>query len=352
MILGGRTVDLKWISWISLVPLSFVGLRSQQTAQDPFAILKPEIAINPDDQRTLDARDVVLKLLPAGDHELAVLAAGAINASSAKLAHEVNDIVTLKRSAAVPEIGRFSTPPALTDLAALTLDNDDVDAIQGCRPGDCALKLSPREITQLHQAANGTSAGASTDAINQEFRRIVLERVTAYLKHGLAGIPDYATGHAQIKLPTAFESLLQHSVFVREKAPQLAAYLAHYPDTPSPPAMTSSFLYWSKEKYAWKAIISVTHVTIVDPGRDDSSLELVVTSKEVFATRYTSGGLVLALLLRGDGRVPHYLVYINRAWVDGLHAFWRPFINHHLKSEARRVFTAARTRIETAKDGD
>lgn len=345
-------MDLKWISWISLVSLGFVGGLSRQAAHDPFAILKPEIAITSDDQRTLDARDVVLKVLPADDHELAVLAAGAINASSTKLTHEVNDIVTLKRSAAVPEIGRFSTPPVLADLTALTLDNDDVEAIQGCRPGDCALKLSPREINQLHQAVNGTSGGASTDAINQEFRRIVLERVTAYLERGLAGIPDYATGHSQIKLPSAFDALLQHSAFVREKAPRLGAYLAHYPDTPSPPAMTSSFLYWSKEKYAWKAIISVTHVTIVDPGGDGGSPELVVSSKEVFATRYTSGGLVLALLLRGDGRAPHYLVYINRAWVDALHSFWRPFINHHIKSEARRVFAAARTRIEAAKDGD
>jgi hypothetical protein len=346
-------VNLKWISWIALVPLSLVGgLRSQQVAPDPFAILKPEIAINPDDQQTLDAREVVLKVLPAEDHELAVLAAGALNASSTKLTDKINNIVALKRSAAVPEIGRFSSPPVLGDLAALTLDSDDVDAIHDCRSGDCPLKLSPREINELHDAANGKSGEASTEAINQEFRRIVLERVNAYLERGLAGIPDYATGHSQVKLPVAFATLLQHSAFVREKAPQLAAYLAHYPDTPSPTTMTSSFLYWSKEKYAWKSIISVTHVTIVNPGGDDRAPELVVTSKEVFATRYTSGGLVLALLLRGDGRAPHYLVYINRAWVDALHGFWRPFINHHIRSEARRVFAAARTRIEAARDGD
>jgi len=132
----------------------------------------------------------------------------------------------------------------------------------------------------------------------------------------------------------------------------LGTYLARYPDAPSPPAMTSSFFYWSKERYAWKSIISVTQVTIVNPGLDDGSPELVVTSKEVFATRYTSGGLVLALLLRGDGRAPHYLIYINRAWVDGLRAFWRPFINHHIRSEARRVFAAARTRIEAANGGN
>jgi len=281
-----------------------------------------------------------------------VLAAGALNATSTKLTDKINDIAMLKRSSSVPEIGRFSNPPALADLAALTLDDDDIDAINACRPGDCPLKLSEREIDALHQTANRASGGALTQAINQEFRHVVLERVTAYREHGLTAIPEYATGHSQVKLPSAFDLLLRHSAFVRDKAPQLGTYLARYPDAPSPPAMTSSFFYWSKERYAWKSIISVTQVTIVNPGLDDGSPELVVTSKEVFATRYTSGGLVLALLLRGDGRAPHYLIYINRAWVDGLRAFWRPFINHHIRSEARRVFAAARTRIEAANGGN
>lgn len=344
-------MHFRWIAGVSLVTLSLaVALRPQSTGADPFAILKPDIAINQDDRQKLDERDVVLKILPATDHELAVLAAGALNASSAKLAEKINDIARLKRSGSVPQIGRFSSPPALTDLDPLTLDDDDVDAINECSPGDCALKLSEREINELRRTTERVGGLTSAEATNREFRRIVLERVSAYLARGLAGIPEYATGHSQVGLPVVFDTLLQRSAVVRDKAPQLGTYLARYPAAAPPPGMTTSFLYWSKEKYAWKSIISVTHVTIVSPPPSDTSPELVVASREVFATRYTSGGLIVTLLLRGDGRAPHYLVYINRTWVDGLRALWRPFVNHRIRSQARRVFDAGRTRIEAGND--
>src|SRR4029078_2096223 len=96
---GVLDVHFRWIAGVSLVTLSLaVALRPQSTGADPFAILKPDIAINQDDRQKLDERDVVLKILPATDHELAVLAAGALNASSAKLAEKINDIARLKRS--------------------------------------------------------------------------------------------------------------------------------------------------------------------------------------------------------------------------------------------------------------
>ena len=346
-------MHLRWIAGVSLVPLSLAAaLRPQSAGVDPFAILKPDIAIEQDERQKLDARDVVLKILPAADRELAVLAAGALNASSTKLTEKINDIAALKRSPSVPQIGRFSNPPALADLDGLTLDDDDVDAIEECSPGDCGLKLSEREINELRRTTQGVARRASTEAINREFRRIVLERVTAYLDRGLAGIPEYATGSSQVGLPAVFDTLLQRSAVVRDKAPQLSTYLARYPAAASPPGMTTSFLYWSKEKYAWKSIISVTHVTIVSPPPSDTSPELVVTSREVFATRYTSGGLIVTLLLRGDGRAPHYLVYINRTWVDGLRGFWRPFVNHRIRSQARRIFDAGRARIEAGNDRD
>ena len=344
--------DLSRAGAVALALLGIVfAARPQSLAVDPFAVLKPDIDIGPEDRQKLDARGVVIKILPAKDHELAVLSAGALNTTSTELARKIDDIAGLKRSQLVPQIGRFSDPPSLADLQPLTLDDGDVNTIKECRPGDCGLKLSQPEIDALRRVFDRTSGSRPGDAINQEFRRIVLERVDAYLKRGLAGLPEYATGRNQVDLATAFAGLLQNSPFMQARAPQFAAYLARYPAASAPPATTSSFLYWSKETYAWKPIISVTHVTIVQPNRSDGFPELVMASREVFATRYTSGGLVLTLLLRGsDTGAPHYLVYVNRAWVDGLHAFWRPFVNHHIRSQGPRVFDATRARIEGSSD--
>jgi hypothetical protein len=313
-----------------------LGPRPRALDDDPFASLKPSIAITPTDRRQLDARQAIIKILPAADHELAVLAAGSLTVGASQIAQKINDIAVLKRNAFVPEIGRFSSPPKLTDLDSLTLDDVDQQAIGECRPGDCDLKLSSGEIDELHQAKD----------VVQVFRQIVLKRVHAYLERGLSGIPEYATGDAQVPLPTAFGALLKHAPVIQTQAPHTGTYLQGFPRVPAPSTATT-FLYWSKEKYAWKPIISVTHVTIVDLQQSGDTVELLVASKEVFATRYTSGALVLTCLLRGaDSRAPHYLVYLNRTWVDGLRAIWRPFVNFRVKSQARRLFEEARARLE------
>jgi RNA polymerase-interacting CarD/CdnL/TRCF family regulator len=37
---------------------------------------------------------------------------------------------------------------------------------------------------------------------------------------------------------------------------------------------------------------------------------------------------------------------VNRTWVDGVRALWRPFVEHRLKSQARKIFEEVRQRLE------
>jgi hypothetical protein len=313
---------------------------------DPFAILKPDVVIDAEERQALDGRKVVLKILPARQREVAVLAAGSVNATSAELSARVNDVVGLTRGPLIPQIGRFSNPPVLKDLDELTLDEVDLDAIKACRPGHCGLKLSDREIAEFHEAIRSADDASAASAIEHQFRYMMLSRVNAYLRQGLSGIGPYTTDHDEAGPGTAFATLVQHTPFLHLNAPELEAYLTRYPEAPLP-GRTTSFLYWSKQKYTWKPIINVTQVTIVDSRRTDDLPELLIASNDVFATRYTSGALVLTFLLRGtDARTPHYLVYLNRTWVDGLQGWWRPFLDHRIKSQAVKVFATARERIE------
>jgi hypothetical protein len=74
---------------------------------------------------------------------------------------------------------------------------------------------------------------------------------------------------------------------------------------------------------------------------------VLVVSRDVFSTRYTSGSFIVTMLLR-DTTSPslRYLVYVNRTWVDGVRALWRPFVEHRLKSQARKIFEEVRQRLE------
>ena len=86
----------------------------------------------------------------------------------------------------MPDVARFSTPPRLEDVAGLTLDDQDVNDIRKCRPGDCGLKLSGGEIARLQQHL-GRRDGRWH--VEEEFRRAVIDRARHYLAQGDSGRP-------------------------------------------------------------------------------------------------------------------------------------------------------------------
>jgi hypothetical protein len=300
---------------------------------DPFQFLEPTVQLTKEERHRLDERDVVLRILPAGGHELAFVAAGALDVGPEALVASVRDMPGLKRSSYVPQIGRFSPQPRLEDVRELTLDSADLDEIRRCRPGHCGLKLDPDEIERLRKASGSNDAAVSKSAIENEFRRIVVERASRYLARGDDdGRPE-------------FGALLQHSPYAQSKMPHLVTYLERYPEHRLPDC--ESFLYWSKETYAWKPMITVTHVSILRGNGEGGTPEVVVASRDVFATRYTSGSFIVTLLFRNpEPSSQRYLVYINRTWIDAVRALWRPFVEYRVKSQAKKIFAGTRERIE------
>jgi hypothetical protein len=305
---------------------------AQSQRPDPFHFLRPTIQFSAEDRRQLDDRGVVLRILPASGQELATMVAASLNIGPEAFIAKVRNIGALKKGPNVPQIEKFSTPPKIEDLQQLTLDDSDIDAIARCRPTRCALKLTATEIERLHRA-RGPDAANPDAGVQREFRQIVLERAKNYLAFGTQdGRPQFLT-------------LMSHSPFVAQ-APELASYLERYPAAPL--ARAESFLYWSKETYAWNPLISVTQVTIVRGNGEGPLPEVLVISRDIFATRYTGGSLVLTSLVR-DPDAPasrRYLVYVNRTWVDGVRALWRPLVEYRVKSQAKKVFSNVRDRLE------
>ena len=302
---------------------------------DPFQFLQPTIQLSADDKHQLDQRGIVLRILPASGHELATMVAASLNISPDAFVAKVRNMPALKKGPKVPQIEKFSASPGIEDLQQLTLDDSDVETIEECRPNRCSLKLNPDEIERLHRARAAGAAADSNARVQQEFRQIVLERAKNYLASGTLASKDQ------------FLTLMQHSPFVL-RMPQLVNYLEHYPSAQL--AGAESFLYWSKETYAWNPMISVTHLTILRNRGDGALPEVLVISRDIFATRYTGGSLVLAALVRAPNSPPaeRYVVYVNRTWVDGVRALWRPFVEYRVKVQAKKVFAGVRDRLERA----
>jgi hypothetical protein len=302
--------------------------------------------LNREERARLDTGATLVKVVPSGDREVAVLSATRVTFGGDRLVAWIRRIEDLKRGPYADAIGRFSDPPIAADVAALTLDDQDLDDIRRCRPGACGVKLSGAEIERLRRTA--ADAGAAwKGAVQEAFRDIVLSRAKAYRAEGSAALVPYHDKGTPMSPREEFERLIEHSGFLGQSLPALTRHLLEYPD--GPPAPVESFLYWAKERLGGRPVVSITHVSIARGATPGVPL-VVVAGKQLFANHYMTGSLGLTMLVGAADGGPAYLVYLNRSRVDLLGGLFgrlvRRIMEGRLRSEAGNAVEALRRRIE------
>ncbi len=340
---GGRHFA-RYLKHLSFLMIWFVHVALSQSSNDPFTFFRPSITISNSEHAQLDDGYAIARVLPTKGFEVAVLAATPVEVDGDRLLAWERRIEELKQSSYVLAIGRFSNPPRIEDLAGLELDSGDVSAIRSCRPRNCEIKLSSSEMEQL-QSAEAQAQGNRNAAIQHVFRHIVLNRVQHYVADG--HIPPSEDHHQQIQPASRFALLLDHMPFLRARLPQLVAYLRAYPLKTNPEV--ESFLYWSKEHFARKAVTTVTQVSMV--RNDGSGLpEILIVGRNIFSSHYIDASLSVTALMRGDANGKNYLVYINRTEVDVLHGAFGGIIRHSIQDHLKKTtetLTDLRRRLES-----
>jgi hypothetical protein len=315
----------------------------------PFEFLAPSVVVSDGDRARLDGDQVIARVLPGTDGQVAVFVATRLNAPPDALAAWMRAIAELKRSKFVLAIGRFSDPPRPADLESLTLDPVDLDSLRRCRPGDCDLKLPGRNIEALTAAIAAAGAGWR-DVAQREFRHLLVERVMEYRAAGLASLAPPADRKNPRRPDAALSAIVEQSPYL-QKLPDLLAWLKDYPNADS---AVESFFYWSKEEYGGgKAVISITHVGIVRRDADHRLPAIIVAGKQIFATHYLEGGLGLTMVLRDGTNGTPYLAYVNRSQVDLLRGFFGRFVRsaleNRIEDQAPAIVRGLRARLESGE---
>lgn len=313
-------------------------------ATDPFSLLAPAITLSTADRRALERGAIVMRTLKSDDSQVGVFATTRINVPPETLIAHARAIEDLKRSSFVTGIKRFSNPPRLTDLDELVLTARDVAAAARCRVGDCSFKLSAPEI-ELLRSLSAPGPADRDDAIQRAFRQVVLARVNAYLARGLSGVPAIANRPAPLYLDRAFKVILAATPPLSE-ARGATDWLRDFPAAAAP---FESFLYWSQENYgAGKPVVAVTHVGLIAPAMPGDPA--IVLGKQIFATRYMTGGLALTAITTDTDTGANHLVYLNRTGVDLLGGLFGPLkrsvLESRLKSELPDIIQKLRVRLE------
>jgi hypothetical protein len=260
---------------------------------------------------SVEAGKVVTRQLPVAD-KAEVAAFGAVRVDgdrSALLRQIAAEVGTRPKSGAVLEMGRFSRPPRLEDLAGLTLEESELAAVRECRPGNCGIKLARSAMERIHREVDGKTGDASARA-TQVLKQTLVDFTSAYMRGGTAEMTTYVDKEQPLDATAEFGKILTASPYLVEYAPELHHYAEAYPSASLTGARDE--FYWCKDKYAPKPTVSVFHVVIwSDPQRDFG----VVVSKRVYASHYFRAGVeMLAVVDAPGGGV--YLMDLYRARID------------------------------------
>jgi hypothetical protein len=316
---------------------------------DPLASFAPDGFLDAKKQADLSAGAAVVDVLPGRDGDVAVFGAAKIRVGSGRLAAWMRQIEELQRGSYVPIAGRFSDPPRLEDLDRLALDKRDLEDIKNCERGDCDLKLNGEEIDRLRRRI-AAAREQWEPAVQAEFRSIVLARANAYLARGNGGMPTYEDRDFPVSPATEFDSVAARMNGVALADPSVVDYLRRFPDDRRQDM--ESFLYWSKEELGGgKPIITITHLSMIPVLRDRT--EMIIASKQVFATHYLSASLSLTSVMAPVRSGDRYLVYTRRSHVDLLQGFWggltRRIVESRIRADGPAVLDVIRRRLESGE---
>ena len=328
--------------------LSAAGIAPERGVAHPFAFLEPTVHVSAVERSSLDAGEVVARVLPSDDGQIAFFAAARLAAGPGALIEWTRAIDKLKSGPMVLAVGRFSDTIADDDLDALSLEKGEIDALQRCRGTSCDFKLAASEIAQMQEALR--VAGANwREAAQREFRRILIARVRLHRDRGLLALPPYADHGGRMSVGEAFSAMTARSPFLTQAVPDVINALVTPQRLPVP--APDAFYYWSRERFGkGKTVGTITYVRLLRSG--NTSPQAMTVSTQLYASHYIDGALSVTAVAC-EARTSCYLTYLNRTRVDLLGGLFgglrRALIEGRIESDGPALLRDVRRRLESGR---
>ena len=269
---------------------------SAQVKTDAERLLAERFGFTP--AEIAQARDgkAVAKMLPSADSaDVGVLAAVRIGANADRLLLWLKDITSFRKAAELGLSRRLSSPPRISDFAALSLDAGELSELRTCRPGNCELQLGDRALQRFQSEVDWSAADAARKA-NLVTRQLMLNLAETYIAGGDEALGAYHNEKTPRAAADEFRLVLGRSTALYDLTPALANYLWRFPDAALPDS--EQLLYWAKGGAGPDSSMTLHQlVTYHEPGG-----AALVVDKQLFASRYTNAALtVISLVPTADG---------------------------------------------------
>ena len=261
--------------------------------------------------------------------EVAISGAVHIRAPQARILDRYRDVSLLTKSEMVMQVGRFGATARPGDLRDLVFEQYDLDSLRECEPGDCAVRL-PASAMGRFEGIDWRAPEWRTQAASL-WRQILAEYAADYRTRGDSALAEYHNKAEPLRLQEQFAILYKASAIVTPFAPEILRYLQGYPRQTA--AGAEDILYWSKENFGVRPVLSITHLTIHAPP-PGATATAVVGRKQIYATHYFDAALGITLAV-DDGTGGAYMVVINRARTRSLASRLRGFVRGTVQGRSR-----------------
>ena len=267
----------------------------------------------PDRVAALQAGEAIVKTAADEKGEISIIGAVRIRTTKEHVQLYFDELLKFEDGVMVLRVGRFGDPPVLQDVARLELEPGDVEALRGCEPRDCDVKVGAG-IAELRAAIDWRAPDAVA-RVNAFVRQRLVDYVKAYREKGDAALVTYDDRSKPVSLAGQWHGLLANARYFHDYAPLLARYLEDYPRSTLEGA--HDFVQWTKIDQGMKPVVAVTHVVLYrDPARTD---RLTVALKQIYASHYFEGAFSLATIVQAgppEGPPVSYVVFANRTLTD------------------------------------
>jgi len=316
--------------------LSLFCLVTVAQAQPSADQILTDAGLSADDKKSvLGGQFVNVSVAGVSDRDLAFAIAFMVKTSPEALSKQIVGGALVTADAQVKAYGELSSPGSLADFAKLTITGDEAKALASAQAGS-ALNLSTSEIAAFKALAGGT-----TQAIQEQLRRMLLARYQAYRASGLAGIAPYDRGGSATDSASDLRKAAESTKGLQTYLPAFQKVLLNYPQVLAP-GMQQSF-FWLKSLIEGKTTHVLTHVLVVADGAARAAVR-----REYYASAgYNAEQSVAGFLPVQGGTV---VISTSHAFTDQVTGFGgsmkRSIGSKVMASKMKEIYEAGREKIQ------
>ncbi len=300
--------------------LTFLVLLQAATPQRPPQLtqfLQQSIGFDAEQLGTVERGEPVVKVLDARDRrDVVVFGIITLPASREQYVRALRDFSTSLHTPNRTQLGIFSNPANLADVAAVTINTRDVGEMKNCKPGDCVVKLPATDMQRIHDQTHWSAPDVQAQ-LSAYARRRLVEYVTDYRRRGDSAMAVYDDrGNLTVRSSEAFGAQLAESPYVYQTVPSLQRYLADYPRG-SLPAGAAEIVFWAEDVMPHlRPILSVTHLVVYTPPELPGMT--LAAAKQIYANHYFEAAVDLTAVVDRNPPPGAYLVVLRRYRFDNL----------------------------------